>query len=105
MFHAHIYFALRHIDQAKALHKKIKNERKDVTAIFPLVNHLVGPHKMPMFELHFSNDDKGLIGWLESERGDMPVLIHPVSGDELLDHTERAIWLGRELGVFEETLR
>ncbi len=104
MFHAHVYFALRHIDHAKALHKKITNERKDVTAIFPLINHLVGPHKMPMFELHFSNNDRNIIEWLESERGDMPVLIHPVSSDQLLDHTERAIWLGRELGIFEETL-
>lgn len=105
MFHAHVYFALRHIDQAKALHKKIKNERKDVSAIFPLVNHLVGPHKMPMFECHFSNNDKGIIEWLDSVRADMTILIHPVSDEALLDHTERAIWLGRELGVFEETLR
>ncbi|OXE14920.1 DOPA 4,5-dioxygenase, partial [Vibrio parahaemolyticus] len=28
----------------------------------------------------------------------------PVSERELRDHTESAIWLGRELGVFEEKL-
>jgi len=104
MFHAHVYFALKHIEDAKALHNKITQQRKDVSAIFPLVHHLVGPHKMPMFELHFANNDRGLIEWLEENRGDMPVLIHPVSEEAVLDHTERATWLGRELGVFEEKL-
>ncbi|NMS01617.1 DOPA 4,5-dioxygenase, partial [Vibrio parahaemolyticus] len=44
------------------------------------------------------------LAWLDTIRGDFSVLIHPVSEEELLDHTERAIWLGREIGVFEEKL-
>ncbi|MGD8172819.1 DOPA 4,5-dioxygenase family protein [Vibrio sp. TRT 21S02] len=104
MFHAHVYFALKDMDQAQALHDKIKAERKDVLAQFPLVPRLVGPHKMPMFELHFANNQHQLIEWLDAQRGTMSVLIHPVSEEHLLDHTERAVWLGRELGVLEETL-
>ncbi|MDW2035809.1 DOPA 4,5-dioxygenase family protein, partial [Vibrio sp. 665] len=44
------------------------------------------------------------LAWLDTIRGDFSVLIHPVSERELRDHTESAIWLGRELGVFEEKL-
>jgi DOPA 4,5-dioxygenase len=82
MYHAHVYFPLREQDKAQALNEIIRQERQDVLRVFPLVGRLVGPHKMPMFEIH-----------LES-----------LSEEELLDHTERAIWLGREIGVFEEKL-
>ncbi|BDU39739.1 DOPA 4,5-dioxygenase family protein [Vibrio nigripulchritudo] len=104
MFHAHVYFALNNVQGARDFHAQIRRERSDVTAIFPLVERLVGPHKMPMFELHFEDNSKGIIEWLDENRGKMPVLIHPVSHEHLLDHTERAIWLGQELGIFEETL-
>ena len=105
MYHGHVYFALRNAEQAEALRQKIITERKDILEVFPLVQRLVGPHKMPMFEMHFANKDSGIVEWLEQGRGDMAVLVHPVTGgEETLDHTVRAIWLGRELGVFEETL-
>lgn len=105
MYHGHVYFPLRFAEQAETLRQKILSERKDVIEVFPLVQRLVGPHKMPMFEIHFANKESGILEWLEQERGDMSVLIHPVTGgEETLDHTERAIWLGRELGVFEDTL-
>ncbi len=104
MFHAHVYFGLNNISTAKALREKIRKDREDVIAIYELVEKLVGPHKMPMFEIHFKDNDQGIIDWLDKERGDMSVLIHPVSHEHLLDHTERATWLGREIGVFEEGL-
>lgn len=104
MFHAHIYFPLKNIKLAEQLKERIETERKDVLNVFSLHMGLVGPHKMPMFEIHFANDERNLIEWLDEARGEMPVLIHPVTGDDLVDHTEKAIWLGRELGVFEEKL-
>lgn len=104
MFHAHLYYPLIRRQEALNIHQLIRNERRDVTAIFPLVDRLVGPHKMPMFELHFENNQHGLIEWLDAHRGDFSVLIHPVSEEHLLDHTLRARWLGKELGVFAETL-
>ncbi|MGF1719343.1 DOPA 4,5-dioxygenase family protein [Vibrio kyushuensis] len=104
MFHAHVYFPLKNIKQAEQLKELITAERRDVLQVFPLNMGLVGPHKMPMFEIHFANDERNFIKWLDEFRGEMAVLIHPVSEEELLDHTERAIWLGRELGVFEDKL-
>ncbi|MCG9559480.1 DOPA 4,5-dioxygenase family protein [Vibrio kanaloae] len=105
MYHGHVYFPLRFAEQAETLRQKIITERKDVLEVYPLIQRLVGPHKMPMFEVHFVNKESGFVEWLEQARGDMSVLIHPVTGcQETLDHTVRATWLGRELGVFEEAL-
>ncbi|USD42777.1 DOPA 4,5-dioxygenase [Vibrio sp. SCSIO 43135] len=104
MFHAHIYFALKNLDSIKQLRNRIQSERNDVLQVFEPVNRLVGPHKMPMMELHFADNSRNFIEWLDEARDGMSVLIHPVSDEHLLDHTERAVWLGRELGVFEEKL-
>ncbi|MCG9776612.1 DOPA 4,5-dioxygenase family protein, partial [Vibrio diabolicus] len=99
-----VYFPLREQDKAQALNEIIRQERQDVLRVFPLVGRLVGPHKMPMFEIHLESLSEEFLAWLDTIRGDFSVLIHPVSEEELLDHTERAIWLGREIGVFEEKL-
>ena len=104
MYHAHVYFPLREQDKAQALNEIIRQERQDVLRGSPLVGRLVGPHKMPMFEIHLESLSEEFLAWLDTIRGDFSVLIHPVSEEELLDHTERAIWLGREIGVFEEKL-
>ncbi|MCK6263658.1 DOPA 4,5-dioxygenase family protein [Vibrio sp. ZSDE26] len=105
MFHAHVYFPLKNLKQAENLKARIESERRDVLKVFPLNMGLVGPHKMPMFEIHFSNNERDFIQWLDGVREDLSVLIHPVSEEHLLDHTERATWLGRELGVFEDKLK
>ncbi len=104
MFHAHIYFPLKNIKLAEQFKERIVTERKDVLNVYDLHMGLVGPHKMPMFELNFANNDRNMIEWLDDARGDFPVLVHPVTGDDLVDHTKSAIWLGRELGVFEDKL-
>ncbi|MGR5236671.1 DOPA 4,5-dioxygenase family protein [Vibrio alfacsensis] len=104
MYHVHVYFPLQRQAEAQALSDTIRQERADVLCVFPLVCKLVGPHKMPMFEIHLASISDEFVAWLDKIRGEFSVLIHPVSDEELRDHTERAIWLGRELGVFEEKL-
>ncbi len=104
MYRAHVYFPLRQQDKAQALNEIIRQERQDVLRVSPLVGRLQGPHKMPMFEIHLASLSEEFIAWLDVIRGDFSVLIRPVSEQELLDYTDHAIWLGRELGVFEEKL-
>ncbi|UXI03849.1 DOPA 4,5-dioxygenase family protein [Photobacterium sp. TY1-4] len=99
MFHAHVYFDLPEQTTAEAVHQRIRQERSDITAIFPLVHRKVGPHDKPMFEVHFLNNDLGFIEWLDQHRKGLTVLIHPVSDEELADHTSRAQWLGNPLPI------
>ncbi|MBC7004685.1 DOPA 4,5-dioxygenase family protein [Photobacterium sp. BZF1] len=103
MYHAHIYFDTNQINEAERLHEKITNH-KDVIRIFPLVHREVGPHSKPMFEVHFADDKHGFLDWLKRERGELSVLIHPVSNDALSDHTTRAVWLGKVLPIKTDIL-
>lgn len=104
MYHAHVYFGLLQKSKATELKKKIEQQRSDIITQFPLVERLVGPHLMPMFEIHFKDNSQNFIEWLDENRNGMDVLIHPVGADDLMDHTEHAIWLGRELGIDEAGL-
>ncbi|MCG2837299.1 DOPA 4,5-dioxygenase family protein [Photobacterium sp. WH77] len=103
MFHAHVYFDLPQLDLAEQVRQRIIAERKaDILAIYPLVPRLVGPHDKPMFEMHFADNQTGFIDWLDQHREGLSVLIHPVSENELNDHTIHARWLGKQLPVHTE---
>ncbi len=43
--------------------------------------------------LHFSE----IVPFLMLNHGDHPVLIHPETGNDLIDHTAHALWLGQQL--------
>jgi DOPA 4,5-dioxygenase len=98
-FHAHIYFTQASEASAESLREKILTEfaEKEVQ-IWPLVRRPVGPHPIPMFEMNFKKDAlDSVTSWLEKERMGHVVLIHPVTGNDLLDHTIHARWLGKAL--------
>ncbi|KDM91723.1 DOPA 4,5-dioxygenase family protein [Photobacterium galatheae] len=103
MFHAHVYFDLSQQALAEQVRQKIMVERTDdILAIFPLVPRRVGPHDKPMFEMHFADNRTGFVDWLDQNRAGLSVLIHPVSANELADHTVHASWLGQQLPVHTE---
>lgn len=54
----------------------------------------VGPHPLGMFEVNlFSPQQFGaFIPWLVINRGPLSALIHPNTGDDVRDHTQRATW-------------
>lgn len=101
MYHAHVYFDLSEQHQAQALQKKILTEQSEqILRLFSLVPRLVGPHRKPMFEIHFSDQQSAFIDWLDKARGELSVLIHPVSGNDVYDHSESQVrWLGEDIGV------
>ena len=55
----------------------------------------VGPHPDWSCQLAFAPEVFGeLVPWLAIHRQDLVVFIHPVTGNDLLDHRDRAIWMG-----------
>lgn len=40
-----------------------------------------------------------ILGWLQLNHGQLSVLIHHQSGDDVKDHTERALWLEQPLKI------
>lgn len=95
-FDAHIYFHPETLAFAQTLHAKsisaFKNQQVFVGEIIP---EPIGPHPTPMFEINFPKDlFADVVLWLMKERGDLSVLVHELTGNDLYDHTQAALWLG-----------
>ncbi|TLF51720.1 4,5-dioxygenase [Halomonas urmiana] len=56
----------------------------------------VGPHPLWSCQLSFAPVLFGeIIPWLALHRGELDVFVHVGTGDDLFDHTQGVIWLGR----------
>ena len=92
-FHAHVYF-----DRAQRV--AAIDLRREIGRLFALpvgavFDRPVGPHSKGTFQVVFQLEDFGrLVPWLMQHRGDLDVLVHGDTGDDLVDHTQYVIWLG-----------
>jgi aromatic ring-cleaving dioxygenase len=92
-YHAHVYFAQDTIAQARALCEAAA-QRFDV-AMGRVHERPVGPHPDWSCQLAFKPTVFGdIVPWLALHRGGLVVFVHPICDNEVLDHTERAMWMG-----------
>ena len=92
-YHAHIYFGPDTIAQARALCEAAA-QRFDV-AMGRVHEKPVGPHPDWSCQLAFKPPVFAeLIPWLAMHRGGLVVFVHPISDNEVVDHTDRAMWMG-----------
>lgn len=95
-WHAHVYFDAGSRDTASALRDVISTELAAHMQMGRFHEKPVGPHPMWSYQLAF---DAGafahVVGWLALNHGALDVFIHPNTGDELADHRDSALWLGR----------
>ncbi len=100
-FDAHIYYHPDDRLKAVALRDRFREafDCQDIT-IGKLIDDLVGPHSLPMFEINFKRIDFERVNtWLCKNRGEHTVLIHEVTGDDPRDHTVGATWLGTPVSL------
>jgi DOPA 4,5-dioxygenase len=94
-YHAHVYYDADTFEQARRL-------CEGAVARFGIQmgrmhQQPVGPHPDWSCQLTVPTSLIGdLLGWLTLHREGLIVFIHPVTGDELRDHRDRAIWLGED---------
>ncbi|MCL9655442.1 DOPA 4,5-dioxygenase family protein [Pseudomonas protegens] len=92
-YHAHVYFDASTIDQARALCEQ-------AAQLFDLKmgrvhERPVGPHPDWSCQLAFAPEVFAqVVPWLALNRRGLVVFLHPDTGDDLLDHTDHAIWMG-----------
>ncbi|RJG12693.1 4,5-dioxygenase [Pseudomonas cavernicola] len=92
-YHAHIYFDAQTLDQARALCEEAA--RRFALKMGRVHQRPVGPHPDWSCQLAFRPELFGeLIPWLALRRQGLVVLIHPITGNDLLDHRDHAIWMG-----------
>ena len=92
-YHAHVYFDATTIGQARAL---CEAAAQRFGAQMGRVHEApVGPHPDWSCQLAFGPDTfASLVPWLALHRSGLVVFIHPLSGNEVLDHRDHAIWMG-----------
>ena len=105
-WHAPVSFAADTLEQARALCEA-------AAARFPLKmgrvhEKPVGPHPDWSCQLAFRAElFAEVLPWLALNRGGLTVFVHPITGEDLIDHRDRALWLGRvrplDLSVLPET--
>ncbi|MBV4540332.1 DOPA 4,5-dioxygenase family protein [Pseudomonas vlassakiae] len=92
-YHAHVYYDASTIEQAREL-------CEEAARLFPVTmgrmhQKPVGPHPDWSCQLAFEPEFVGVIlPWLALYRKGLVVFLHPLTGDELADHRDHAIWMG-----------
>lgn len=94
-YHAHIYYSLEERAVAEALRRRFQAMMAtgEVLYIGELRDRKVGPHPIPQFEIHFTEDQLATIRPILESCG-LQVLIHPLTDDDLADHTSLGHWIG-----------
>ena len=95
-FHFHIYFEGRE-KEALELWSLIKRKSTFFTAIPLRMNReAVGPHPVPSYEVWVPQESfAAFYSFILQHRGNLTVFIHPLTRNELLDHTDRATFIGK----------
>lgn len=92
-FHAHVYFDAATLEQARALCLEAASKFK--VAMGRVHERPVGPHPDWSCQLAFAPAAFGdFVPWLALHRRGLVVFLHPITGNDLVDHRDRAIWMG-----------
>ena len=106
-YHAHLYYDADTLDYAAELSRRA-GERFGVE-VGRVHRKCVGPHPRWSCQLAFDRADfEALIPWLDEERKGLSVFVHGSSGDDWVDHTDYAYWLGEPVPLnlsFFETIQ
>ena len=91
-YHAHIYFTEDQRDTAEDLRVRFEAE-PNILFVGAMTAGKAGPHPIPQFEVHFLKSSLG--GVVETIRGSgLRSLVHPLTDDDLADHTSLGQWIG-----------
>jgi DOPA 4,5-dioxygenase len=100
-YHAHIYYDVAARPAAQRLHDRLssvkgRGELANLLYVGELRDRNVGPHPKPQFEIHFLEDALTAVLPLIEATG-LTALVHPLTDDDLADHTSLARWIGEPL--------
>ena len=107
-WHAHVYYTPGQREAAAALRDSFLDLTRtgdDPLILFVgrMLDEGVGPHPIPQYELHFRERSVPAIVTLLEESG-LRALVHPLTDDDLADHTSHARWIGEPVALDVTTL-
>jgi aromatic ring-cleaving dioxygenase len=97
-WHAHVYFDSSGRDSAFRMRGEIEALGIPGVTLGKVNEGPRGPHLAPSYEIGFPSEALArIIPWLVFHHGGHSVLLHPLTADEVSDHSDRAFWLGPRL--------
>jgi len=103
-YHAHVYYDPASRPIAQRLRDAMADRFK--VRLGRWHDEPVGPHPLSMYQVLFAVDElPRLLPFLMLNREGLSILVHPVTGDDYLDHADYPLWLGEPLPLLLETLR
>ena len=92
-WHAHVYYDADSRADAGVLREAIE-ARFDIR-MGRWRDKPVGPHPMWSYQVAFRPEIFAeIVPWLAQHRGELIVLVHPETGNDLIDHRDYPIWMG-----------
>jgi DOPA 4,5-dioxygenase len=103
-YHAHVYYSAQTRAVAERLRAAIGEHFEAKLGSWH--DEPVGPHPVSMYQVAFAGEEFAeLVPWLMLNREELNVLVHPLTGDSVADHTRFAAWLGTPLPLRLDVLR
>ena len=101
-YHVHIYFGDEDIRLATRLREHLATDER-VTALGRMHTGPIGPHPCRQFQVLLTAENlEDVLGWVDTHREGLSVLIHPDIDDDLAAHTTHARWLGEPVPLMLE---
>lgn len=102
-FHAHIYYSTDERTVAEALRAEFEQRLStegDRRLLFvgAMTDRAVGPHPIPQYEIHFLESSLSSVMEAIEESG-LRALVHPLTDDDVADHTSLAHWIGEPIDL------
>jgi DOPA 4,5-dioxygenase len=91
-YHAHIYFDEAEHEAAAALREQLR-ALAEIQFVGRMMVTGVGPHPIPQYEVHFGESGRDAVMALIEPTG-LRALVHPLTQDDLADHTSLGHWIG-----------
>lgn len=91
-YHAHIYFDPTERPAAAALRDSFANDPA-ILFVGEMTDGVVGPHPIAQYEVHFlARSEEDVVAAITATG--LRALVHPLTDDDLADHTTLARWIG-----------
>jgi DOPA 4,5-dioxygenase len=96
-YHAHIYYSPDERARAERLRDDFLTN-PEILFVGQLTDRGVGPHPLPQYEVHFLERSRSDVIDAIAESG-LRALVHPLTDDDVADHTTLAHWIGEPLAL------
>jgi DOPA 4,5-dioxygenase len=95
-WHAHVYFDAASRDAAWAFRETVDARFGTIVELGRFHERLVGPHPAWSYQIAFdaARFDE-VVPWLVLNHGALDIFLHPNTGDDLRDHRDSAVWIGK----------